>query len=61
MERGERIVADPRIVGEGYRARFRQYQETLKRGCMEKNIDYQMMLMSEPFDRALITYLARRK
>jgi len=28
---------------------------------MEKKIDYEQMLLSAPFDRALTAYLARRK
>jgi uncharacterized protein (DUF58 family) len=61
MERAEQLVVDPRIVAEGYRARFREYLETFRKGCTEKDIDYQRMLLSEPFDRALTGYLGRRK
>ena len=61
MERAEELVADPRIIAEGYRARFRQYLDSFRRGCTEKNIDYQRMLLSEPYDRALTAFLARRK
>ena len=61
MERGEQIIVDPRIIGEGYRVRFGEHLESLRRGCLEKNIDYQRMLLSEPYDRALTAYLTRRK
>ena len=61
MERAEELVADPRIIAEGYRRRFRQYLDSFRRGCTEKNIDYQRMLLSEPYDRALTAFLARRK
>ena len=61
VERGEQVVVEPRIVAEGYRRRFAEYLEALRRGCSEKNIDYQRMMLSEPFNRALSTYLARRK
>lgn len=61
MERGEEIVVDPRVLRAGYRARFRQYLEELRRGCAEKDIDYQRMQLSEPFDRALTSYLTGRK
>ena len=61
MERAEELVVDPRIIAEGYRARFREYLESFRRGCTEKNIDYQRMLLSEPYDRALTAFLARRK
>jgi len=61
MEKGEEVVVDPRIVGEGYRRRFRQYLEAFRRGCTEKNIDYERMQLSEPFDKALTAYLGRRR
>jgi len=61
MERGEEIVVDPRVVAGGYRARFRQYLEQFRKGCTEKNIDYQRLQLSDPFDRALTSYLGRRK
>ncbi|MBL7222439.1 MAG: DUF58 domain-containing protein [Candidatus Brocadiae bacterium] len=61
MERGEEVVVDPRIVAEGYRARLRQHLESLRRGCTEKNIDYERMQLSEPFDKALTAYLGRRR
>ena len=61
MERGEEVVVDPRVVAEGYRASVADYLEGLKRGCAEKTIDYQRMLLSEPFDRALTAYLGWRK
>jgi hypothetical protein len=61
MERGEEVVVDPRVIAEGYRASVGAYLESLKRGCAEKTIDYQRMLLSEPFDRALTAYLGWRR
>jgi len=61
MERNEQIVADPRLIGDGYRQRFAEYLEEFRKGCAEKNIDYYRMQLSDPFDRALTSYLARRK
>ena len=61
MERGEEIVVDPRVVAESYRARFRDYLERFRHGCTEKNIDYERMQLSDPFDRALTAYIGRRR
>jgi uncharacterized protein (DUF58 family) len=61
LEGNTELVVDPRVVGEGYRTVFRKYLDTLRRGCLEKDIDYQRMMLSEPFDRALTAYLARRQ
>ena len=60
LERGEQVVVDPRVFAEGYRARFRDYLDRFSRGCTEKNIDYQRMRLSDPFDRGLAAFLARR-
>lgn len=61
LERGEQVVIDPHIMAEGYRRRMSSFLEELKHGCLEKNVDYQRMLLSEPFDRAFTAYLARRR
>ena len=61
IERGEEVVVDPRIMRESYRARFAEFLAALKRGCTEKNIDYERMQLSEPFDKALTAYLGRRR
>jgi len=61
MERGERVVVDPHIMAEGYRRRFEEFLKDFRHGCTEKNIDYELMTLSQPFDRALSAYLARRK
>ena len=61
MERGEQVVVDPRIMAEGYREQFRRYLEDFRKGCTEKNIDYNEMRLSVPFDSALSEYLGRRR
>jgi len=61
IEHGEEIVVDPRVVADSYRARVQSFLETLRHGCTEKNIDYQRMQLSEPFDRALTAYIGRRR
>jgi len=61
MERREELILDPRIVAESYRLKVRQFLERLRRGCTEKNIDYERMQLSDPFDRALTAYLGRRR
>lgn len=61
IERGEEVVVEPNVVAEAYRRRFRQFLDEVRHGCTEKNIDYYRMLLSEPFDKALTAYLARRK
>jgi uncharacterized protein (DUF58 family) len=61
MERGEELIVDPQVIAEGYRQRFREFLSRIKRGCTEKDIDYELLRLSQPFDRALTGFLARRK
>jgi len=51
---------DPRVIAEGYRQRFGEFLTKIKRGCTQKDIDYELMRLSLPFDRALTGFLARR-
>jgi len=60
IERGEELVADPRVMARGYRLRFQEFLEAFRHGCTEKNIDYEMMRLSTPFDKALTAFLGRR-
>lgn len=61
LERNQQIVVDPRVIGESYRNRMRRYLDAFQAGCREKNVDYQRMMLSEPFDKALTTYMAQRE
>ena len=61
MEGDAQIVVDPRVMAEGYHRRMQQYLDQLRRGCTEKKVDYRRMMLSEPFEQALSTYLALRE
>jgi len=61
LEGDDAVVVDPAVVADGYRAAFKGYLDALRRGCRENAIDYELMWLSEPFDRALAAYLARRR
>jgi hypothetical protein len=49
------------VIGEGYRRRFGEFLARIKRGCTEKDVDYELMRLSKPFDRAMTEFLARRR
>jgi uncharacterized protein (DUF58 family) len=61
MERGQELIADPRVVARGYRLRFQRFLEEFRHGCTEKNIDHELMRLSTPFDKALTSFLGRRE
>jgi len=60
METKQEVVVEPwRIRGE-YRAKVREWSESIKRECREHLIDYVMMSTRTPFDVALASYLEKR-
>ncbi|MDK1031122.1 MAG: DUF58 domain-containing protein, partial [Planctomycetia bacterium] len=60
MEQSRQILADPRIVRQSYLSKLDEFMSGLRQGCRRQDVDYQLMRLSEPFDQALATYLARR-
>ncbi len=60
LEGGERVIVDPRMVAAGYRVALERYLEALRKGCNEKAVEYARMTLSDPFERALSGWLARR-
>jgi uncharacterized protein (DUF58 family) len=61
METGEQMTIDPCTTGAGYREAFRNHFARFERGCGEGMIDYHHITTDQPFDRALLAYLARRR
>jgi len=61
METGEKLKTQPYFLQQRYRQQIDAFYGKLKRECLNFNIDFQTILTSEPFDRALIRYLLKRK
>ncbi|OYD14796.1 DUF58 domain-containing protein [candidate division WOR-3 bacterium JGI_Cruoil_03_51_56] len=61
METGQDMTIDPRVVRTEYRASFEAFFRQFERGCREGLIDYHLLTTDTPFDRALLSYLARRQ
>ncbi|MBN2366520.1 MAG: DUF58 domain-containing protein [Calditrichaeota bacterium] len=61
METGEKIKAQPYFLQERYRETVGEFYQRLQQECMNYQIDFQNILTSEPFDRALLRYLLKRK
>ena len=60
MEGEEAIMAEPNALRKEYLNAFSAYQERLKRGCRELDMDYHAFPTDEPVDSALSLYLAGR-
>lgn len=61
METGERLATQPWHIRGEYRELMSQFLGNIKQQCRENRIDYVLMDTSEPFDRALLQYLIKRK
>ena len=60
MEGEEAIMAEPNALRKEYLNAFSAYQERLKRGCRELDMDYHAFPTDKPVDSALSLYLAGR-
>jgi uncharacterized protein (DUF58 family) len=61
METGETIPTDAWRIREEYTSLADNWIREFKRQCAESRVDYVSMLTSTPFDRALFSYLEKRK
>ncbi|MBD3386461.1 DUF58 domain-containing protein [candidate division KSB1 bacterium] len=61
METGEKITTQPWHIRSAYRDLMSAFIRSIKTQCRENNIDYVLLNTREPFDRALVQYLLKRK
>lgn len=61
MESGEELTTQPYQIKQSYAEALQTFTETLKMTCRERNIDYALLDTAEPFDTALVQYLAKRQ
>ena len=58
---GLRVTADPRAIQAEYQRTVNSYIDSLRTGCHEHAIDYQLLTTSTPLDQAVVSYLSWRK
>ncbi len=61
METGERMQVDPRTIRDAYMREVKQFIDTYRRQCADRNIEYVPVRTDQPYERMLLNYLARRK
>ncbi len=61
VETGETKTADSRQLRKAHEKTARKFIERLKRYCRTQNIDYNLILTSDPFDKAMKEFIAKRK
>ena len=61
LESNDRLRTFPESLRQEYRSRVRQFVEELERSSGQRDIDYCLIDTSEPLNRALLSYLAKRR
>ncbi len=60
-ETGEKLRTQPWFLKKEYRHRIQEWTGSLERKCKENAIDYNLVIIDTPFDRALVSYLNKRQ
>lgn len=60
MESGEKIAVDPADIRESYRHQVEEHLTSLRRGCNDSDVEYHVVHVEAPYDKALIDLLSRR-
>ena len=61
LESKNELTIDPRIIRKEYQHTFDDFFNDFRRQCRESRIDYHLITTDMPFDRALFSYLEKRK
>jgi len=61
MESSEEISTQPWHIRQDYQEKIQQFIGGYKKSCREQKIEYVLLNTSEPFDRAMLSYLLKRK
>ena len=61
LESGAQIATEPWHIAPEYRAHMDALTDRFRRECRDSLIDYVLLDTTEPFDKALVNYLAKRK
>ncbi|OGU58674.1 MAG: hypothetical protein A2X64_09240 [Ignavibacteria bacterium GWF2_33_9] len=60
-ETNETLITHPYQIQKAYQDSIKKFTANLKSQCHFHNIDYNLITTSTPFDKALVTYLNKRK
>ncbi len=61
METGEQLLVDAKAIREDYLRRLGEFTSRLAEECRKARMDYALLNTSQPFDRALLSFLANRR
>ena len=54
------LVTEPSVIREEYLKHFRQFLETVQKGCREFGVDYRRVLTTDDYEKALADFLIER-
>lgn len=60
METGEELITQPHQLQKAYKETVENFITQIKNVCQRKQVDYNLISTDEPFDKALIKFLAKR-
>ena len=60
METEEEMTTQPYQIQKAYKLAMEEFNNTIKRECLNSNIDYNLIETTEPFDKALFSYIQKR-
>ncbi len=60
METEEEMTTQPYQIQKAYKLAMEEFVNTIKRECLNSNIDYNLIETSAPFDKALLSYIQKR-
>jgi len=60
LESGEQITTQPHQIQRAYQEAMNEYLNKLKNECLNFEIEYNLIDTSQPFDKALMSYFAKR-
>ena len=60
METAEEMVTQPQQIQKSYAEAMHTFTQNLKKGCRNLNVDYNLIVTNDPFDKALREFVAKR-
>lgn len=60
LETKEELLTQPHQIQKAYQDAFRGFMQNIKNECLQNGIEYNLLVTTDPFDKALFAYLQKR-
>jgi hypothetical protein len=60
LETEEEMTTRPYQIQKAYQQSMKEFVDTIKKECLNSNIEYNLIDSSTPFDKALFSYIQKR-